>query len=172
VTSMVGSQYAAYPYFIPTAVALFAQDTHNPSFVGSARTEAKDWIGGQVFTRQQDLIDYFKSIAVETNGPPPSTGLPPCDTFDKCTYDVTNPLTTHADKWNVFEGPDQLNYIYAYIASRNVWVVARQDRNIAAYKIIHDYNDDILNRKDDGSDGAYSLELPMKYTLDAFKEYD
>ena len=80
---------------IPTAVALFAQDTHNPSFIGSARTEAKDWIGGQVFTRQQDLIDYFKTIAVESNGPPASTGLPPCDTFDKCTYDVTNPLLTH-----------------------------------------------------------------------------
>ena len=171
-TSMVGSQYATYPYFIPTAVALFAQDTHNPSFVGSARTEAKDWIGGQVFTRQQDLIDYFKSLAVEAGGPPPSTGLPLCETFAKCAYDVTDVTQTHADKWNVFSGPDQLNYIYAYIASRNVWVVARQDRNIAAYKIIHDYNDDVLNRKDDGSDGAYSLELPMKYTLDAFKEYD
>jgi Met-zincin len=168
VTSMVGSQYAAYPYFIPTAVALFAQDTHNPAFIGSGRTEAKDWIGGQVFDREQDLIDYFRGIAVDANGPLDA----PCTAFDTCKYNVTDATQTQADKWNVFEGPDQLNYIYAYIASRNVWVVARQDRNIAAYKIIHDFNDDVLNRKDDGSDGAYSLELPMKYTLDSFKEYD
>jgi hypothetical protein len=171
-TSMVGSQYAVYPYFIPTAVALFAQDTHDPAFVGSGRTEAKDWVGGQVFAREQDLIDYFRTLAVASGGPPASTGLPACTSFDACAYDVTDPSVTKADDWNVFEGPDQLTYIYTYIASRNVWVLARQDRNIATYKIIHDYNDDVLNRKDDGSDNAYGYELPMKYTLDAFKTYD
>ena len=171
-TSMVGTQYAVYPYFIPTAVALFAQDTHNPAYIGSGIAQAKDWVGGQVFARQQDMIDYFKGIAVASGGPPASSGIPQCTSLDTCTYDVTNAAMTKADKWNVFQGPDQLTYIWSYVPSRNEWVVARQDRNVATFKIIHQYNDDVLNVKDDGSNGTYSLELPIKYTLDAFKAYD
>ena len=63
VSSMIGSQYAVYPYFIPTAVALFAQDTHNPAFLASTgRFEAKDWIGGWTFAGDlpaSGLIQFF-----------------------------------------------------------------------------------------------------------------
>jgi hypothetical protein len=171
ITSMIGSQYAVYPYFIPTAVALFAQDTHNPAFGG--RIEARDWIGGQVFYREQDLIDYFKGIAVAAGGPPKASGLPPCTSFESCTYDVTDPNQTHIDPTtNVFQGPDQLTYIYTYVPGRNAWIVARSDRNVATFKIVHDYNVDILGNKDDGSNGTYGLELPIKYTIDAFKMFD
>ena len=163
VTSMIGSQYAVYPYFIPTAVALFAQDTHNPAFSG--RIEARDWVGGQVFYRTQDLIDFFKNVAVAAGTV--------CTTFETCTYDVTDPSVTQWDSLShVFTGPDQLQYVYTYVPGRNAWMVARKDRNIATFKIIHDYNVDIYGNKDDGSEGAYSYELPLKYTLDSFKQFD
>ncbi len=171
VTSMIGSQYAVYPYFIPTAVALFAQDTHDPAFSG--RIEAREWIGGQFFYRQQDLIDYFKGVAVKAGGPDANPAVAPCTSFATCTYDVTNPAHTNPDPLTgVFQGPDGLTYVYAYVPGRNAWVVARQDRNIATFKIIHDYNVDIIANHDDGSEGAYGLELPIKYTIDSFKQFD
>jgi hypothetical protein len=175
ITSMIGSQYASYPYFIPTAVALFAQDTHNPAFLDvcqqnsssgtGERCEAKDWIGGWVFTREQDLIDYFKPIAV-TNGV--------CATFTGCAYDVTNPaIVSQSVQDGHFLGPDNLTYIYAYLPSRNNWVLARQDRNIVTYKDIQLYNTDIMTTKDDGTDGAYSVyEYPIKYTIDSYTTYE
>ena len=166
VTSMIGSQYAVYPYFIPTAVALFAQDTHNPAVLSSgiARVEAKDWIGGWTFTREQDLIDFFRTIAT-------TSGV--CSTFESCAYDVTDPSQVTQDPVTAaFVGPDGLNYIYAYIPSRNNWVVARQDRNIATYKVISNYNTDIIGNKDDGTDGAYGYEYQIKYTIDAYNYYE
>ena len=45
VTSMVGGAYDVYPWFVPSAVAMYAQDTHSPSFSGSPNV--RDWIGGQ-----------------------------------------------------------------------------------------------------------------------------
>ena len=54
VASMVGGQYDAFPYFVPYAVSLFAQDTHDPSFNG--RIEVRDWIGGFVFTPSPGLL--------------------------------------------------------------------------------------------------------------------
>jgi hypothetical protein len=182
ISSMIGSQYAVYPYFIPTAVALFAQDTHNPAFLengnsgidsAGTRIEAKDWIGGWVFTREQDLIDYFKTIAVSSGGPPAYTNLPKCLTFEGCAYDVTDPRQVNQDaQTGQFIGPDDLTYVYAYIPSRNDWVVARQDRNIATFKVIENYNTDLFATKDDGTMGAYSDEYQIKYTIDAYEAYE
>jgi hypothetical protein len=182
ISSMIGSQYAVYPYFIPTAVALFAQDTHNPAFLENgnngidtpgSRIEAKDWIGGWVFTREQDLIDFFKTIAVTSGGPPAFTGLPQCATFASCTYDVTDPNQVQQNQeTGQFIGPDGLTYVYAYIASRNNWVVARQDRNIATFKVIENFNSDIFATKDDGTMGAYADEYQIKYTIDAYQTFE
>ncbi len=174
ITSMIGSQYAVYPYFIPTAVALFAQDTHNPAFLGGGgRTEAKDWIGGWVFTREQDLIDYFKNIAVTSGGPPAATGLPQCTAFATCAYDVTDGSQVQQDPvTGNFVGPDGLTYAYAYIPSRHNWVLARADRNIATYKNIINFNTDLFGTKDDGSNGTYSLEYQIKYTIDSYNTYE
>jgi hypothetical protein len=174
VTSMIGSQYASYPYFIPTAVALFAQDTHNPAFLDlcqlnssqstGERCEAKDWIGGWTFVRIQDLIDYFKPIAV-------ANGV--CTTVESCTYDVTDPsIVSQSVQDAHFTGPDNLTYIYSYIPSRNNWVLARQDRNIVTYKVCSVYNTDIITTKDDGSQGAYSDEFQIKYTIDSYNAYE
>ena len=52
---MIGGEYDVYPYFVPLAVALFAQDSHSPAFFG--RRDARDWIGGHVFYRLQDFLD-------------------------------------------------------------------------------------------------------------------
>ena len=165
ISSMIGAQYSVYPYFIPTAVALFAQDTHNPAYLGGGgRVEAKDWIGGIPFYREQDLIDYFKNIAV-------ANGV--CATFTGCTYDVTNPtIVSQNPVTQQFVGPDGLSYMYAYIQSRNEWVLAREDRNIVTWKLINQFNTDIYGTKDDGTQGAYALEYQIKYTIDAYEAFE
>ncbi|MGH7295655.1 MAG: hypothetical protein ACRELB_12005, partial [Polyangiaceae bacterium] len=105
ISSMIGSQYASYPYFIPTAVALFAQDTHNPAWLGGGgRTEAKDWIGGWTFPNQDFMNAYFRKIAA-------NNGL--CQSSVNCSYDVTDPVMVPKDPSDAhFVGPDGLQYIY------------------------------------------------------------
>ena len=53
VDSMIGGQYDVFPYFVPLAVALFAQDTHTPTFSG--RIEVRNWIGGHVVLPRRGL---------------------------------------------------------------------------------------------------------------------
>ena len=166
ISSMIGAQYSVYPYFIPTAVALFAQDTHNPAYLNSLtnRVEAKDWIGGWTFVREQDLIDFFKPLAV-------TAGV--CAKFEGCTYDVTDPTQVAQNPiTHQFTGPDGLSYMYAYIPSRENWVLARQDRNIVTWKLINQYNTDIYGTLDDGTQEAYPYEYQIKYTIDAYNAFE
>ena len=157
--SMVGSQYDAYPYFIPTAVALFAQDTHKNEFTG--RQEVREWIGGWTFYRQEDFLNYFKQISVDAGS---------CTDVATCTYDVrTDP---GASVINEVVGPDKIAYIWTYVKDRNIWILARKDRNIATYKILLTYNDDLIRQKDDGTYGAYTFLRPVKYMLDSFHAYN
>jgi hypothetical protein len=313
VTSMIGSQYAAYPYFIPTAVALFAQDTHNPSFLSAndpgTRVEAKEWIGGWTFTREQDMIDYFRNIAVQAAFTPsvplatanamqaalnnaanatcseqlnayqaagecaqagsgcaglatccatltgaaaagcdavvasndpgnsacaaqaasfqaaPPAALPaacsgaindcsglssccaalaalspmmpdsalapactatitssaypaaaptPCTTLTDCAYDPTDPAQVTLDvNDGHFVAPDGLTYVWAYLPERAEWIVARQDRNIVTWKVVTQYNSDLLTQHDDGTmNNTYDLEYQIMYTIDAYNEYE
>ena len=158
VVSMIGGQYDVYPYFVPLAVAQFAQDTHSPSFSG--RIEIRDWIGGKVFNRLQDFLDYFRDLAAQNSV---------CTSFDGCTYDPRPLSDTH----NEFLGPDKRTWIWAYIPDRNQWVAAQKERNIATYIIVRNYTDDVINQQDDGAfpGSAYSKLLPMKYFLDSFNQY-
>jgi hypothetical protein len=180
---MIGSQYAVYPYFIPTAVALFAQDTHNPAFLsGGGRIEAKDWIGGETFGGDGDgtdpwqgLVNYFRYIAVQNNAVVTigTTTYPPCSTVLTCLYDPTDPRQVQQNPVNLdFVGPDGLNYVYAYIQSRNQIILAREDRNIVTWKLINQFNSDIFGEKDDGTSGAYGYEYPIKYTIDAYNTFE
>ena len=162
VASMVGTQYDVYPYFIPTAVALFAQDTHKNEFSG--RVEVREWLGGWTFYRAEDFINFFKRLAV-TAGVPGCTSL---TNLGACPYDVT----TQGNAISELVGPDKVAYIWTYVYDRNTWVLARKDRNIATYKILFNYNDDILRQKDDGTYGAYTLLKPIKYMLDSFHAYN
>jgi hypothetical protein len=166
IASMLGGGYAVYPYFVPTAVALFAQDTHNPAFSG--KVQAREWIGGQAFYRVEDFLLYFRKIAADVGF---------CSSIDSCTYDPTDvspesPIQYTDINHRVFRAPDGRYYIWMYMPSRNVYVVARQDRNTVTYNLIKQYNDNLIVQGDDGSNGLYYQELQIKYTIDAFKAYD
>lgn len=163
VTSMLGGQYNEFPYFVPTAVALFAQDSHSPQFYATGNVQPKEWIGGFVFNSELDFVNYFRTLAVNAGA---------CATFDGCTYDVTNNSVTMATADHVFFGPDGLKYIWTYIRSRDQWIVARADRNPATYNIILNYNVDLFENFDDGQNGAVGLEYPIRYTMDSFKLYE
>jgi hypothetical protein len=176
VTSMIGTQYAGYPYFIPTAVALFAQDTHSPSFIGGAlKIEAKDWIGGWTFgpvaNPQSGLLDFFKNVAVTSCQTASATCITGCETDPTtCPYDVfTDPIYNSAT--NAFTGPDGLQYIYLYIPSRNEIVLAREDRNITMWKLINNINTDLIGNHD-GTESVYGLLYPVEYTIDSYEAFE
>jgi hypothetical protein len=159
VDSMIGGQYDAFPYFVPLAVSLFAQDTHSPSFTG--RVEVRDWIGGQVFGRLEDFLAFFRDQAVANNA---------CATVASCTYDPR----AVSDGHNEFFGPDKRLWAWTYVANRNMWIAVQKERNTASYVIVRRYNDDVFFQLDDGAfpGAAYSTELPVKYFLDAFEKYN
>lgn len=161
VDSMVGGQYDAYPYFVPLAVAQFAQDTHDPAFSGNPAV--RDWIGGHVFYRLDDFLNFFRDIAVQNNQ---------CADISTCAYDPRDPSIS--DDHNEFLGPDQRQWIWAYIADRNTWTAVEKERNTASYIIVKNYTDDVIHQKDDGAfpGGAYAYQLPMKYFLDSFNEFN
>jgi hypothetical protein len=161
VDSMIGGQYDAFPYFAPLAVATFAQDTHNPSFNG--RIDVRNWIGGLVFYRLQDFLDYFRDLAVTNN-------VAGCTDFSTCKYDPRPLSDTH----NEFIGPDKKAWIWTYIPNRNAWTAVQKDVNTASYVILRAYTDDVVYQLDDGAfpGGAYSTELPVKYYLDSFTQYN
>ncbi len=170
VASMIGGQYDVFPYFKPLAVSQFAMDTHDPAFGG--RVEIRDWIGGQVFNREQDFLDYFRAIAVKHN-------FVGCDTLAGCDYNPQVPQTDsqdvyHSDTYNEFVAPDGKRWSWAYIPSRNQWIAVDRDRNIASYLVVRAFNADIVNQQDDGAypGGAFGYELEMKYILDAFTYYN
>jgi len=142
---------------------LFAQDSHSPQFYAGGDVQPKEWIGGFVFNNELDFVNYFKTLAVNAGK---------CTTFETCTYDVTDDTVTNANTDHVFYGPDGLKYIWTYVRSRDQWMVARADRNPATYNIILNYNVDLFDNFDDGSNGTIGLEYPIRYTLDAFKLYE
>lgn len=168
VTSMIGEQfYDAFPYFKPLAVVQFAEDTHSPSFSG--RIEVRDWVGGHVFWRERDMLDYFRSIAVQQR----RLG---CTDINTCTYNPTLrrafAADTHlSDEYNEFVAPDGRRWAWVYVADRNAWVFSDRDRNTATYKIVNDYNIAVI-RGELESGSAYGYQLPVKYFLDAFNTYN
>jgi hypothetical protein len=170
VSSMIGGQYDAFPYFAPSAVALFAQDTHNPAFSGSL--QIRNWIGGKVFMGAdpiQDFLDYFRDLASQHNYVSADGTVDCSHGFDSCTYDPR----TVSNNYNEFIGPDQTYWAWAYIPDRNEYVAVQKYINTASYVIVRAYNNDIVYNLDDGSTGnAYGVELPMKYYLDSFNQYN
>ena len=47
-----------------------------------------------------------------------------------------------------------------------------RDANTATYVIVRNWNSDVTFNQDDGSGGAYQLELPLKYFLNAYNTYN
>ena len=171
VDSMIGGQYDAFPYFAPLAVALFAQDTHDPNFRG--RIDIRNWIGGHVFTRVEDFLAYFRDIATQNffvGTAADGTAYDCTQGFDACQYDPRK----FSDKHNELIGPDKRLWSWAYLPDRNEYAVVQKEVNSASYVIIRAYNDDVVYNLDDGAfpGKAFSAELPMKYYLDAFTQYN
>ena len=54
------------------------------------------------------------------------------------------------------------------------WAVAEQDTNIVTNQIFLNYNQDVVASQDDGNfpGGAFGYELPVKYTLDSFTQFN
>lgn len=161
VNSMIGGQYDVYPYFVPLAVAQFAQDTHSPAFGG--RISVRNWIGGHVFNQLEYFLAFFREIAVQNN-------YAGCTNAATCAYDP-RPLS---DLHNEFFGPDQRLWIWAYIPDRNQWVAVQKEINTASYIIVRNYTDYVVYQLDDGSfpGGAFGAELPMKFFLDSFNGFN
>ena len=177
VSSMIGGGYDAFPYFVPSAIALFAQDTHNPAFSGSL--QIRNWIGGKVFNGSdpvQDFLDYFRDLATQHNYVSADGTVDCSHGYDSCTYDPRTLSTADGlvdPTHNEFIGPDQTYWAWAYIPDRNEYVAVQKYVNTASYIIVRAYNDDLVLNLDDGSSGnAYGVELPMKYVLDSFEQYN
>jgi hypothetical protein len=167
VVSMIGGQYDTFPYFVPLAVSQFAQDTHDPAFSGN--DSVRNWIGGQVFSQLEYFLEYFRNIAVQNNWVDPTTGVA-CTDYATCSYDPRN----GSDQHNEFFGPDKVQWIWAYIPDRNEYVAVKKEYNTASYIIVRNYNDYFVYQLDDGSfpGGVFGAELPMKYYLDSFNQFN
>lgn len=174
VESMIGGQYDIFPFGRPLAVGLFAKATHDVNYGG--RIEVRDWVGGHVFWRERDFLDFFREMATTYN----TAGCYE-DKLDSCEYDptlkqVNSDDINHSDDYNEFIGPDHRRYIWAYVPDRNAWVVADKDRNTATYVILRNFTADVVHGEADGSgyDGLdpYGTLLPIKYFLDAYNQYN
>ncbi len=169
VDSMVGGQYDVFPFARPLAVVMFSRATHDVNFSG--RIDARDWIGGKVFYRERDFLDYFRGIAVQRNSYCSDT-----DSLDTCTYDPREKQfdgndIRHSNDFNEFVGPDSRRWTWAYVADRNAWIAVDRDRNTASYNIVRAYNNLVIRGEDD-SERPFYVQLQVKYFLDAYNEYN
>jgi hypothetical protein len=177
VTTTLGGVVNVFPYFQPTSVALFAQDTHDPAF---GNPPIRNWIGGWEFYREQDFVQFFLDLAVKAQYSGPTGCVDAnanpiacaCTTYQTCTYDPRNVIDPNS--LNQLVGPDGKRYVWAYIQDRNQYVVAQQDINIITNTIILNYTSDVIAGQDDGNFPglAYTYELPIKYTADSFTQFN
>jgi hypothetical protein len=169
IDSMVGGQYDTYPFLRLTAVTMFAKATHDLNFPG--RIDTRDWIGGHVFYRERDFLDYFRGLAVQRN-----VYCPEPLTLDTCSYDPRARRSSvadagHSDDFNEFIGPDNRRWAWTYVQDRNAWVVVDRDRNTASYQIVRSYNNLVIHGETAGL-GPFFVQLQVKYFLDSYNQYN
>jgi hypothetical protein len=184
--SMLGGQYDVFAYFTPLAIQQFAQASHDINFTG--RIELRDWVGGQQFGNgaagidpNQPFLDFVHTLAQQNNGtsidPNVFAGCTANEPLNSCAWDPRVPQENaddqyHSDPYNNFRGPDGRRYAWTYLRDRNTIYLVDRDRNVASYVTVQNYNADVYAQHDDGSSGAYYLELPIKYTFDYFGQYN
>jgi len=171
--SMLGEKgpWDAFPEFFPSAVALFGHDTQSAVFVTLPYPQMRDWIGGHTFVRQADAVAFFQNLAAQN-----PTGLNGCASAATCTYNPMTPSVSAADVGHsnpvtqAFLGPDGRRWVWVYIADRNIWFFADQDRNSSSYFQVLTYNNDYNVNLDDGNNGGqiYDYQAKIKYMLDAY----
>lgn len=174
----LGANFATYTYAQIGPLAAFAQETHSTMWPGPDNMRA--WMGGLAFERERDFLDYVRGIAVQyafSNCDENGVNCDPCTSLDHCSWDPrplqTKPSqATQSDRYNRFQAPDGRTYIWMYIASRNQWVLADKDRNVAMYTLILNWSTDVVNGEDDGYQGAQGLETKVRFAIDAFRYFD
>jgi len=186
-SSMLGEKgpWDAYPGFFPTAVSLFAHDTHTATFTGLGYAQMRDWIGGHKFTREQDALDFFKNLAVQNphaaifkadplaTDPTANEG---CSTFATCQWNPMLPQQSTLDIGHSnavtqgFVGPDNRRWVWVYLQDRNLWFVVDQDRNPSSYYQLYTYNTDVNTNYDDGNipGQVYLYDERIKFMVDAY----
>jgi hypothetical protein len=195
VNQFVGGQYAVFLYDVPLAVQNFAQTTQNPYFAQGAGGQAsiRDWIGAKVFGGVEidpnaQFLGWAANVAAQfgfgCDAKNENCGFGVAGTcqsyqLEKCTWDPRTPQINsddiyHSSNVNEFRGPDNRRYSWAPISDRNQQMLVDRDWNTATYVIILNWNSDVTAGQDDGSGGnaAYQLELPLKYFLNAYGQYN
>jgi hypothetical protein len=181
VLDFLGAAFATYTYAQIGPIASFAEETHN-SLWSSAGGDLnmQDWIGGKLFYRERDFLDYLHAIAVKNefnvcdeNG----ANCQLCTSLDNCTWDprvlqTKSQNITQSDRYNRFQGPDGRTYIWMYLPSRNMWLLADKDRNVAMYTLVLAWSTDVVSQEDDGTQGAADLELKVRFAVDAYLTFN
>jgi hypothetical protein len=174
----LGASFATYTYAQLGPIANFAASTHSALWGGDINMQT--WVGGWVFERERDFLDFVRGAAVREdyqNCDENGLHCDPCTSLDHCTWDprtraAKTDYLTQSDRYNRFQSPDGRTYIWGYLRSRNQWVLADKDRNIASYVLMLDWNTDVVNGEDDGYNGASTLEYKVRYLVDAFTYFD
>ena len=172
--SMIGGEYDVFPYFVPLAVAQFAQDTHSPSASSGAATSREDWIGGQTFSELEFFLHVLPQPrrAEQLLGPDAGQRLQPARR--PACYDPRNG-SDYAQR--VLRPRSKKQWIWAYIPDRNEYVaVLREYATRPATIIVRNYNDYYVYQLDDGVLPRRRVSrpsLPMKYFfLDSFNQFN
>jgi hypothetical protein len=175
----LGASFATYTYAQIGPMTAFGETTHSTWWPGTSPAFA--WIGGLTFDRERDFLDYLHAYAVRfkfQNCDENGQNCQPCTSLDNCSWDprplqVKPSQITQSDRYNRFQAPDGRTYIWMYIQSRNQWLLADKDRNVALYTLMLNWSTDVVNAEDDGNNvpttgTAQQLELKIKYCIDAF----
>jgi hypothetical protein len=174
----LGAAFATYHYAQLGPLAQFAAATHSPLWSGDLKFQG--WVGGYAFNRERDFLDFIHSEAVKahfSNCDENGLNCDPCTSLDHCNWDPrtlqakSNNLT-QSDRFNRFQSPTGRTYIWGYIRSRNQWILADKDKNVATYTLMLGWTQDVVNGEDDGNNGASNLEYNVRYIVDAFTYYD
>jgi Met-zincin len=159
VTTMLGGDYDVYPWFLPSAVAVFAQDTSNINFGDQTM---KEWIGFRGFERDQDMVDYYgfdpRYQCMEADGTIDGTEELPC---------ATAALGAQDEGHQTFYDSDGGQWVYLFIWDRNLHLCASVDLSPISYKMIWDYNEDInIDNRD------WATTYTIKYFYDYYKWFN
>jgi hypothetical protein len=154
VLEMLGGSYDVYPWFLPLAVEVFAQDTHNINFGDQSM---KEWIGFRSFDNDQDLIDYF--------GFDPRTQ---CNTPAGIESDCPAAAFGAADDGHqTFHDAKGGKWAYLFLDDRNQHLCASADLSPVSYRLLWDFNESVnIDHR------ATASTYDIKYYLDFYRYFN
>ncbi|MBN1945779.1 MAG: zinc-dependent metalloprotease [Bradymonadales bacterium] len=154
VDEMLGGAYDVYPWFLPLAVLVFAEDTHNITFGDQSK---KEWIGFRSFDRTADLVDYF-------GFDPRYECLTSGGIVDDCTSAA---LGAENDGHQTFYDADGGQWIYLWLDDRNLHLTSSADISPISFQLLWDYNESVnIDNLD------YVSTYDIKYYLDYYQYFN